>query len=66
MADTKEVTNKYRVKPGRAFGTSKQHKPGDIVELTEAEASAFLDKLELVEVLGKSTRAIKPKDEAKK
>jgi len=38
----------YRVKPGFTHGQFNQHKAGDIVELTEAEAKGFLDKLELV------------------
>lgn len=40
---------KYTVRPGFTFGASKQHKPGDTVELTEQEAAGFLDKLELAE-----------------
>lgn len=37
----------YRVKPGFTHGASDQYKAGDTVELTEAEAAGFLDKLEL-------------------
>lgn len=40
----------YRVKPGHRFGVGKAKGPGDLVELTTAEAAGFLDKLELVEV----------------
>jgi hypothetical protein len=39
---------KYRVKPGMRHGAGNQYGPGDEVELTEAEARGFLDKLELV------------------
>lgn len=38
----------YRVKPGQRFGVGKRLGPGDTVQLTEAEAQGFLDKLELV------------------
>lgn len=37
----------YRVRPGHTFGQFDQHQAGTLIELTEAEASAFLDKLEL-------------------
>jgi hypothetical protein len=39
---------KYRVKPGRMFGSFFEHGPGSVVELSEEEAGGFLDKLELV------------------
>lgn len=39
----------YRVKPGFRHGRDNEYGPGDTVELTEREASGFLDKLELVE-----------------
>jgi hypothetical protein len=39
----------YKVKPGYTFGWRDDYQPGDVVELTEAEAGGFLDKLELVE-----------------
>lgn len=39
----------YRVKPGYTFGGATLLPAGSLVELTEAEASGFLDKLELVE-----------------
>ena len=39
----------YRVRPGRLFGARKDIVEGDAIELTEAEASPFLDKLERVE-----------------
>jgi len=45
MADKKYT---YRVKPGYLHGAYNQHGPGSLVELTEDEASGFLDKLELV------------------
>lgn len=45
---TEEKQLKYRVKPGFRHGKNKQHGSGAIVEMTEFEASGFLDKLELV------------------
>ena len=39
----------YRVRPGRRFGFGKKYGPGDTVELTEYEASGFLDMLQRVE-----------------
>lgn len=38
----------YRVRDGYRHGGRKQHGPGDVVELGEAEAAPFLDKLERV------------------
>jgi hypothetical protein len=38
----------YRVRPGYTFGQFDQHPAGTLVELTEAEALGFLDKLEPV------------------
>lgn len=38
----------YVVRPDRRFGFGKKYGPGDTVELTEYEASGFLDLLELV------------------
>lgn len=38
----------YVVRPDRRFGFGKKYGPGDTVELTESEASGFLDLLELV------------------
>lgn len=38
----------YRVRQGYRFGAQNQHKAGDVVELSEAHAVPFLDKLELV------------------
>lgn len=43
------MTRTYRVRPGFRFGAQNQHGPGDLVELEEAAALGFLDKLELVE-----------------
>lgn len=37
---------RYRVRPGYRHGRRKEYGPGDIVELTEREATGFLDKLE--------------------
>lgn len=45
MADKK----RYVVKPGHSFGALSQYGPGDVVELTEAEAQGFQDKLMLVD-----------------
>jgi DNA uptake protein ComE-like DNA-binding protein len=39
---------KYVVKPGFVFGKSRQHKAGDVVEMSEAEALPFGDKLRLL------------------
>lgn len=39
----------YRVRQGMHFGASKEYKAGDVVELTEAEALGFLDKLALAD-----------------
>tara|TARA_R110000868_G_scaffold117128_3_gene311396 strand:+ start:1351 stop:1770 length:420 start_codon:yes stop_codon:yes gene_type:complete len=39
----------YRVREGKRHGGFGQHGPGDVVTLTEVEASGFLDKLERVE-----------------
>lgn len=43
------MTRTYRVRPGFRFGAQNQHAPGDVVELEEAAALGFLDKLELVQ-----------------
>lgn len=40
---------KYVVRPGYTFGAYGTFREGDIVELPEADAQGFLDKLELVE-----------------
>lgn len=39
---------KYRVKPGYTFGAFGTYREGDIVELPEADAQGFLDKLQPV------------------
>ena len=39
----------YRVRPGFRFGALNQYEPGDVVQLEEAAALGFLDKLEPVE-----------------
>ncbi len=39
----------YRVKPGKFHGARNEYKPGDLVELSAAEAMGFLDKLEPVQ-----------------
>lgn len=39
----------YRVRQGYRHGIGKKYGPGDLVELTEAEAQGFLDKLERVQ-----------------
>lgn len=40
---------KYRVRKGRRFGAQNQYKGGSIIELTEAQAKSFMDKLELAD-----------------
>jgi hypothetical protein len=45
-----EETKTYRVKVGQVWGTNPELQPGDTVELTEAEAAGFEDKLEEVGV----------------
>ena len=49
MAENKATTKKYRVKEGHVFGAEDQFIPGDIVELTDAEARGFLDTVEPVD-----------------
>lgn len=36
----------YRVRPGFYFGGIIEYGPGTVIELTDAEAQGFLDKLE--------------------
>jgi hypothetical protein len=43
-----EETKTYRVKEGQTWGTNPELQAGDTVELTEAEAAGFEDKLEPV------------------
>ena len=43
------MSKSYRVRPGFRFGAQNQHGPGDLVELEEAAALGFLEKLELVQ-----------------
>lgn len=39
----------YKIRPGRKFGHANQYKPGDVIELTEAEAAPLLgETLDLV------------------
>lgn len=38
----------YRIKPGKRHGPRDEFGPGDLVKLTEYEASGFLDKMELI------------------
>lgn len=61
---------KWRVKPGHWFGPGNQYQAGDVVDLTDQEASAFLDKLEPVVVekpkVAPQTKELKPKPAAKK
>jgi hypothetical protein len=47
MTDEKQ---QYRVRAGQVHGAHKQYGEGAVLELTEAEAAGFLDKLELVPV----------------
>jgi hypothetical protein len=44
-----EETKTYRVKEGQTWGTNPELQAGDTVELTEAEAAGFEDKLELAD-----------------
>ncbi len=37
---------RYQVKPGYTHGAFGQYQAGDVVEMTEAEALGFLDKLQ--------------------
>lgn len=64
------MTNLYRVRPGFRHGKSKQFGPGDVVELTDEEASGFSDKLELVapqpEPVEADTEPVKPARATKK
>lgn len=39
----------YRIKPGCTFGARGDITAGSLIQLTEAEAKAFVDKLELVD-----------------
>lgn len=55
---------RYRVKPGYRFGRLKQFGPGDIVELSEAEANGFLDKLEPVSEPDDPAPAVTPTPDA--
>lgn len=43
------ATRSYRVKPNVFFGARDEYGPGAVVELDEAAALGFLDKLELVQ-----------------
>ena len=43
---------RYRVRQGYTFGAYDQHTAGAVVELSEAEAGPFLDKLEPAEEEG--------------
>jgi len=45
MADEQKKT--YKVKEGQTWGTNPELQAGETVELTEKEAAAFPDKLEL-------------------
>jgi hypothetical protein len=47
-----EETQTYRVKQGQVWGTNPELQAGDTVELTEAEAAGFEDKLEEVGIDG--------------
>lgn len=43
---------KYTVRTGMRFGASNEYKAGDVVELSEADALGFLDKLALRDETG--------------
>ena len=55
----------YRVKPGHRFGLGKALGPGDTVQLTEAEAQGFLDKLELVPEVKRGELVVNPTGDPK-
>src|SRR5687767_388073 len=56
---------KYRVKQGKKFGSGGQYPAGTILELTEAEAKGFMDKLEPApnDALVGSTQEVVPHEE---
>lgn len=54
----------YIVKPGMRHGAFGQFGPGDRVELSEAEAEAFLDKLELADDIGNGALSVDAEDDA--
>lgn len=56
---------KYRVKQGKKFGSGGQYPAGTILELTEAEAKGFKDKLELApdDALVGSTQEVVPHED---
>lgn len=56
---------KYRVKQGKKFGSGGQFPAGTILELTEEEASGFMDKLEpaLDSALVGSTQEVVPHED---
>lgn len=60
-------TSTYRVKEGQVWGTNPELVAGDTVELTEAEAAGFEDKLEPVGGKAKAAAdaraAAEPKEE---
>lgn len=62
MAD--EAKSTYKVKEGCRFGSANELGPGDTVELTEAEAAGFLDKLEKVEKVEPKAPAVPKKPAA--
>lgn len=51
-----DVVKQYRVRPGFHHGVRSQYGPGDVVEMTPAEAAGFLDKLEPVSPIPDSSR----------
>ena len=55
-----EETQTYRVKEGQTWGTNPPLEAGDTVELTEAEAAGFEDKLEPADSSSTSTQGQLP------
>ena len=45
-SEVKQQKKRYRVKDGKVFGAEDQFKPGEIVELTDAEYLGMQDKVE--------------------
>jgi hypothetical protein len=58
-----EETKTYRVKEGQTWGTNPPLQAGDTVELTEAEAAGFEDKLEPADGSGNEEQAQPPQSQ---
>ncbi len=57
---------RYQIKPGYTHGAFGQYQAGDIVEMTEAEAKGFLDKLAPVPEPEPASAVAQPETKAKK